>query len=82
MIKNPRTVSPHDTVEQAMEMMKNNMIGCLPVVYNRRLVGVLTESNFLNVSRSLMKHWARRRIKEKQAKQIAKNNAPQVLVDF
>ncbi len=83
MIKNPRTVAPHDTVEQAMEMMKNNMIGCLPVVYNRRLVGILTESNFLNVSRSLMKHWARRRIKEQQAKDVIKNHvAQEVLTDF
>jgi len=76
MVKNLQTVAPHDTVEQAMEVMETNMIGCLPVVHNRRLVGILTESNFLNVSSSLMKHWARQRRKE----QIAKEQAQDMLI--
>jgi len=76
MVKNLQTVAPHDTVEQAMEVMEANMIGCLPVVHNRRLVGILTESNFLNVSSSLMKHWARQRRKE----QIAKEQAQDMLI--
>ena len=61
MIKNPFTISPHATVSEAMQIMIDNKIGCLPVVNKGHLVGIITEANFLNITASLMKHLQKRK---------------------
>jgi CBS domain-containing protein len=38
----------------AMKIMKKNNIGCLPVVKNKVLVGVITETDFLEITSSLL----------------------------
>ena len=50
MIENPITVSRDDNITKAMEIMRDNGIGCLPVVDNDELQGIITEHDFLNVS--------------------------------
>lgn len=50
MIKNPRTVTPQSLSVDALTLMRKHKVGCLPVVSNRRLVGMLTEINFMNFS--------------------------------
>jgi predicted transcriptional regulator len=50
MIKNPITVSPDTLSLDALMMMRKSGVGCLPVIKNDRLVGMLTEYNFLNFS--------------------------------
>lgn len=54
MIDNPITVSPDSTIIDAMNIMERNKIGCLPVVKNSKLVGIITESDFLGITRRLM----------------------------
>ncbi|WP_235298125.1 CBS domain-containing protein [Portibacter marinus] len=54
MIKNPICVSPETSIKKAMELMRKNKIGCLPVVSKTDLVGVVTEMDFLRVSASLL----------------------------
>jgi acetoin utilization protein AcuB len=39
------TIGPDDPVEQAARLMLENKIGCLPVVENRALTGIITESD-------------------------------------
>jgi predicted transcriptional regulator len=39
--------------------MQEQKVGCLPVVKNSRLVGIITEDNFLNISRRLIKALAK-----------------------
>ncbi len=55
MINNPITIHPEASIIEAMEIMQEQQIGCLPVVKNSRLVGIITEDNFLNISRRLIK---------------------------
>ncbi|HBZ37462.1 MAG TPA: CBS domain-containing protein [Balneola sp.] len=55
MINNPITIHPEASIIEAMEIMQDQQIGCLPVVKNSRLVGIITEDNFLNISRRLIK---------------------------
>jgi acetoin utilization protein AcuB len=43
MTKEPLTVTPSDTVEQAEELMFENRIRQLPVVKGRELVGIITD---------------------------------------
>jgi len=35
--------------------MKTNNIGCLPVVKNQKLIGIVTEADFLNLTSTLLK---------------------------
>jgi len=56
MIEDPLTIDPESSIIKAMEIMKKNRIGCLPVVKNKKLVGIITEENFLNITASLLKN--------------------------
>ncbi len=55
MIKNPVTIEPDKTVQDAMTLMKANGVGCLPVVKNQKLIGIVTEGDFLNLTSTILK---------------------------
>jgi CBS domain-containing protein/gamma-glutamylcysteine synthetase len=65
MIKDPITVPPDTTIIQAMEIMRDNRISCLPVVTTKEnddrkeLVGIITEMDFLRISARLMERLAK-----------------------
>ena len=44
------TVAPNEDVKVAARTMRDGKIGCLPVVDDGRLVGILTESDFLKLA--------------------------------
>ena len=48
----PVTVTPETTTLEGIRLMKENRVGCLPVVTatEGRLVGVVTETDFLNIA--------------------------------
>ncbi|MEE8583237.1 MAG: CBS domain-containing protein, partial [Acidobacteriota bacterium] len=50
----PITVPPDTTTVEAMAVMKKHQIGCLPVVKDGRLVGVVTERDFMEIARDLL----------------------------
>lgn len=54
MIKDPITVDPNATIVEAMHIMRDNKIGCLPVVKDDELVGIITEMDFLRVAGRLI----------------------------
>ncbi|MBK8303003.1 MAG: CBS domain-containing protein [Chloracidobacterium sp.] len=47
------TVMPETPTLEALEIMRENRIGCLPVVKDKRLVGLITAYDFLTVSAKL-----------------------------
>jgi len=49
-----KTVSPEDSLRDAAGMLLENKYGCLPVVDKGKLVGILTEADFLSLTISLM----------------------------
>lgn len=63
MIKNPIFAEPETPVLEVMEIMRSNQIGCLPVVKNSKLVGIITEQNFLNITSSLLSRLGKERNK-------------------
>ena len=54
MIKNPITIHPEASIMEAMNIMTEHKIGCLPVVKNSRLVGIITENNYMDITRRLL----------------------------
>jgi CBS-domain-containing membrane protein len=53
MVANPVTVSPSTSSLQAIELMRTNRIGCLPVVEGGQLVGIVTSYDFLEATAKL-----------------------------
>jgi CBS domain-containing protein/gamma-glutamylcysteine synthetase len=53
MVKDPVTVSPSTSSLEAMELMRNNRLGCLPVVDGDQLVGIITSYDFLEATAKL-----------------------------
>lgn len=48
MTQTPITVAPDTPIEDAVQLMYDNRIGCLPVLENGRMVGILTETDLLH----------------------------------
>tara|TARA_B110000483_G_scaffold238820_1_gene316146 strand:- start:5552 stop:7465 length:1914 start_codon:yes stop_codon:yes gene_type:complete len=54
MIKDPMTIHPGAKFTEAMDIMTKYQFGCLPVVDDKNnLVGMVTEANFLVISKNL-----------------------------
>lgn len=47
--ESPITTSPDTSITEAARLMVEKKIGCLPVVDNEKLVGLVTETDFLKV---------------------------------
>ena len=54
MLANPKTISPGVKVADAKALMEKENISCLPVIDDEKLVGLITENNFLAITSSLM----------------------------
>ena len=50
MIANPLTISPEAETVDALTIMRDSRVGCLPVVKDGKLVGIVTETDFMNLS--------------------------------
>ena len=55
MKTDPLTVSSTTPTLEAMELMRSNKVGCLPVVDDGQLVGIVTSYDFLDASARLFK---------------------------
>jgi CBS domain-containing protein len=49
MRRNPITVTPDTTTVDAIELMRNHRVGCLPVVQDGHIVALLTEDDFIGI---------------------------------
>jgi CBS domain-containing protein len=54
MTRNPMTVGPETSVREAAHILQVRKIGCLPVVENDRLVGIVTVTDMLRVLQHLL----------------------------
>lgn len=54
MIKDPLSVTQSTNIVQALKIMQDNKVGCLPVVQNMELIGIVTEMDFLRVTSRLL----------------------------
>ncbi len=63
MQTNLTTVSPETRTLDALYMMREKNIGCLPVVKNKKLVGLITAHDFLTVSTRLFEERLKKQTK-------------------
>jgi CBS domain-containing protein len=54
MVRDPISVSPDRPTLEAVEMMREHEIGALPVVREDRLVGIITERDFIQIAGNLL----------------------------
>ena len=57
----PSTVAPEASTIEAIELMRQHQVGCLPVVSRGRLVGIVTEHDFIKLATGLLDRWLRGR---------------------
>ena len=61
MIVDPITIHPNANIVEAMHLMRERKIGCLPVVNDGELIGIITEMDFVRISGRLLE-----RLKDEQ----------------
>jgi CBS domain-containing protein len=54
MVTDLATVDPHASLRQAALFLEKHNIGCLPVVTNGRLIGIITDTDFVAVAINLL----------------------------
>jgi CBS domain-containing protein len=54
MVADPIVITPETPSLEAIKLMKEKRISCLPVVQEGKLVGVITEDNFLAIAGNLL----------------------------
>ena len=54
MKRDPLTISPETSTLRAIQLMRQHKIGCLPVVKDEHLVGVLMERDFMDIAAELL----------------------------
>lgn len=57
MHKKPVTISPSTTIGEALNLMKKHKTGCLLVVKNGELAGIITEMSFLQITHRLINRY-------------------------
>ena len=58
MNKAPLTITPETRTLDAIALMRRQKVDCLPVVTKGRLVGIVTEQDFINVAARLLEQEA------------------------
>jgi len=74
MIKDPVFTTPDASIVDAMDLMKKNKIGCLPVVKGKELVGIITEMDFIQISNRLIERSQGSITKKKSKKKTKKKS--------
>ncbi len=59
MQRDPITVAPETPTLEAIDLMRRNRVACLPVVKDGRLVGIVTEHDFLELAADLVESYLR-----------------------
>jgi CBS domain-containing protein len=47
VMSTPDTVEPETAIDEVARILRDNQYGCVPVVENERLVGIVTEADFV-----------------------------------
>jgi CBS domain-containing protein len=59
MKTDPTTVTPQTSTLEAMQIMREQEVGCLPVVEDGRLAGIITQGDLIDVTTHLLQKFLR-----------------------
>ncbi len=59
MQREPLTIGPETTSLDAIDLMRDNRVACLPVVSDGRLIGIVTEHDFMKMAGQLLEEHLR-----------------------
>lgn len=59
MVKNVITCTPETSTRDALDLLRSHNISCLPVVRGKRLVGLITDKQFIDVTARLLEEMSR-----------------------
>ncbi|RME97681.1 MAG: CBS domain-containing protein, partial [Bacteroidetes bacterium] len=68
MVRKPITIHPKATISEAMKKMRQHQIGCLPVVADDELIGIITEMDFVRISARLIERLDARQLPDLKKK--------------
>jgi CBS domain-containing protein len=54
MARDPLTISPETSTQEAIRLMRHHKVSCLPVVSDGKLVGIISERDFLPIAYDLL----------------------------
>ncbi len=54
MTKHPKTITPDTRTLDAIRLMRREQVACLPVVKDNKLMGIITERDFMSVAADLL----------------------------
>ncbi len=57
MIREVVSVEPDTPTVEAVELMRSHHFSCLPVLQDKKLFGIVTESDFVNMAEQVLKEW-------------------------
>jgi CBS domain-containing protein/gamma-glutamylcysteine synthetase len=63
MITDLLTAEPEEPITRILDLMREKQIGCVPVVKNRKLVGIVTQGDFVNITAGLINSVVRRKVR-------------------
>lgn len=69
MTKNPIYISPETTTVEALNLMKEKGFSALPVVRDDKLIGIVTETDFMKIASGLTEEAFKAKDKEKRKKE-------------
>lgn len=56
MIKNVSVIHKSDSLRQAAVYLQSHKYGCLPVISDDKLVGIITDSDFVEIAINMLEH--------------------------
>ncbi len=57
MSRDPVTATPETSTVEAIQLMRRHRVGCLPVVRDGKLVGIISERDLIELSGRLLENW-------------------------
>ena len=54
MISDPPIIEPEATIQEALGLMRKEKVDCLPVIQGGKLVGIISEGNFVSIASNLL----------------------------
>jgi CBS domain-containing protein len=70
------TVSPQTKTSEAIRLIRQHDVGCLPVIHNNKLVGLVTERDFVNVSADLLDEINPDSLENQSNESVSSDNEP------